>query len=353
MNSVTIKDVEAMVLGATILGSGGGGDSKYNKLFLMRQLELLGSVPLISYNDLAEDDIILPVSAIGAPLVSKERLTNGCELKAIVDQAIRFFGKKPRALMPCKIGGESALIPLTAANELGLPVLDADLIGRTFSELQMSTAEILGISASPAILADVHGTYSAILSAKNGIALERLARKMVVSMGSYAAIVLYPMTGAQIQSGAAIFGSLSYAKAIGQVILDARAHKGDVIAELIKATKGTLVGCGEITDIDHVVYDGMLQGSVTISDENTTLKVFCKNEYLAVKKNDAVVASTTDIIVVLEQETGTPVTVESLQYGLKVDVVSLPAPAIWKTRKGLDLVGPRAFGYDFDYVMGV
>ena len=38
-----------------------------------------------------------------------------------------------------------------------------------------------------------------------------------------------------------------------------------------------------------------------------------------------------------------------LRYGQRVSVVALPAPEPFLTPKGLESVGPRAFGYDFDY----
>ena len=44
-----------------------------------------------------------------------------------------------------------------------------------------------------------------------------------------------------------------------------------------------------------------------------------------------------------------PITTEMLRYGQRVKVVALPAPAVQTTPKGLEHVGPRAFGYDFDF----
>jgi hypothetical protein len=32
-----------------------------------------------------------------------------------------------------------------------------------------------------------------------------------------------------------------------------------------------------------------------------------------------------------------------------VSVIALPAPPVFLTRKGLEHVGPRAFGYDLDF----
>jgi DUF917 family protein len=50
-----------------------------------------------------------------------------------------------------------------------------------------------------------------------------------------------------------------------------------------------------------------------------------------------------------EQDTGKPVPSEALRYGLKVNLIALPAPNIWTSPAGLELVGPRYFGYEVDY----
>ena len=61
-------------------------------------------------------------------------------------------------------------------------------------------------------------------------------------------------------------------------------------------------------------------------------------------------ASTPDLICVLDAETGEPVTTESMRYGFRVAVLGVPCHPRWRTPGGLGLVGPRYFGYDLDYV---
>jgi DUF917 family protein len=56
-----------------------------------------------------------------------------------------------------------------------------------------------------------------------------------------------------------------------------------------------------------------------------------------------------DVISVLDEDTGRAVLTERLRYGQRVRVLGLPGPEIWRTSEGLDVVGPRAFGYDLDY----
>jgi uncharacterized protein len=56
-----------------------------------------------------------------------------------------------------------------------------------------------------------------------------------------------------------------------------------------------------------------------------------------------------DLICVLDSVAGEAVGTETIRYGQRVTVVALPPPTVFTTPKGLEHVGPRAFGYDLDY----
>ena len=56
-----------------------------------------------------------------------------------------------------------------------------------------------------------------------------------------------------------------------------------------------------------------------------------------------------DLICVLDTVSGNAFGTETIRYGMRVTVVALPAPPVFLTPKGLEHVGPRAFGYDLDF----
>ncbi len=52
----------------------------------------------------------------------------------------------------------------------------------------------------------------------------------------------------------------------------------------------------------------------------------------------------------LDTVSGEAIGTETLRYyGQRVTVIALPAPPVLLTPKGLDHVGPRAFGYDIEF----
>ena len=78
-------------------------------------------------------------------------------------------------------------------------------------------------------------------------------------------------------------------------------------------------------------------------------KVWYKNENLIAYRDGSVDVSVPDMICVMDKD-GTPVTNPHYENGMELTVFVLPAPEIWKTKRGLEVFGPRSFGFNFDYV---
>lgn len=346
MKQLTADDLEALSLGSAVLGSGGGGDPSYALLMTKYLIEKYGPINILSIEDLNEQDLVVPLSMMGAPLITMERLLSGRELQALLETIESRLEIKPTVLMAAEIGGANAFTPLLAAAKTGLPVLDADMIGRAFPELQMSSCFLKNLRATPAVLADCLGN-TVLLETTDAKTLERIARSITVSMGSSCAVGFYLMRGTEVP-GSVVPGTLSYAIELGQSIINARDKGMDPIQALTDRSGGVALGRGTLVNIDQTVKNGFLEGSVTLLNESK-LKLYFQNEYLLAKSEECVLASTPDLLVLLEENSGTPLTSEVLRYGLQVQLIAIPAPEIWQTPEGLKLVGPKVFGYDTDY----
>ncbi|WP_332307709.1 hypothetical protein [Saccharopolyspora erythraea] len=75
-----------------------------------------------------------------------------------------------------------------------------------------------------------------------------------------------------------------------------------------------------------------------------------QNEHLVAERDGTVLASVPDLICVLDYDAGEAVTTESLRYGQRVAVIAAPADPRWHSPAGLEVAGPRYFGYDIDPV---
>jgi hypothetical protein len=50
-------------------------------------------------------------------------------------------------------------------------------------------------------------------------------------------------------------------------------------------------------------------------------------------------------IQVLDKANGAPLGISDYKYGLRVSVIALRSPPVWTTERGLEVGGPKAFGY--------
>lgn len=347
MKQLTVDDLEKLSLGSAVLGSGGGGDPSYSLLMADYLLQQYGPVNLISVDELKEDDLVVPLSMMGAPLINMERILSGRESEVILTAIEDRYKRRPTVLMAAEIGGANAFTPLLAAAKWRLPLLDGDMIGRAFPELQMSSCNLKELAATPAFMGDCLGN-SITIEATDANTLERIARSITVAMGSSSAVAFYLMTGSTA-ADSIVPGTFSLALTLGETILSARQTGTDPVTALLKVAGATLLGRGTLIDIDQSVAGGFLQGSASILDNNGKITISYQNEYLLAKRGADTMASTPDLIVLLEENSGTPLASEALRYGLQAVLVALPAPDIWRTEEGLKLVGPRRFGYEIDY----
>lgn len=348
-DQIEIEHLAPMALGCSVLGAGGGGDTYTSLLASRHAIERFGPVRLVDLDELPHDALIMPCGYIGAPVVSIEKLGAGEEGRWLRDGLERVRGGRVAALMAAEIGGANGMQPINWAAHLGLPVVDADGMGRAFPEVPQVTMEIAGVSVSPAVLTDERGNHLT-MTAVNGAWMERIARALSVEFGGRASSTEYTMTAAQARNGATVRGTVTLAIQIGRALAAA-----DEPMEALRETVGArVVVTGKLTDVERRVSGGFVRGRAAVEglgeDRGRTVVLEIQNENLVALDGDQVLASVPDIITVLDSETGEAIHTERLRYGQRVSVIAFPCDPIWRGRRGLELAGPRAFGYDFDYI---
>ena len=352
MRAITIKNLDAIALGAAVLGTGGGGDPYIGKLLARSAMTGRPPVRLLDVDELNDDDLVIPTAMMGAPTVMVEKMPAGTEMVAAVNALSDFLGRKAVATMPMEAGGVNSMIPFAVAAQMGLPLIDADGMGRAFPELQMVTPTIWDIPATPMAMADDKGN-SAILQTISNHWTETFARSLTVDMGASALIAVFPMTGKQVKA-ATIPGTMTLIEQIGGAILRAHGDHTDPVAAVCDATDGFPIWRGKVGDVARRTVGGFARGAARIEGtgeyEGRTLEIDFQNEFLIARAGDDVLATTPDLITVLDSETGEPVTTEALRYGFRVAVLGIPSDRRWRTARGLELVGPGYFGYDVPFV---
>ncbi|MEZ4416418.1 MAG: DUF917 domain-containing protein [Gemmatimonadota bacterium] len=346
-------ELELLATGAWILGAGGGG-SPYHAFLNAREQAGRGvRVTLLDPRHLDDDDLVAVVSNMGAPLVGQERLSDPAFAVKPLRLMERYLGRSFRAVMSLEIGGGNALQPLLIAGETGLPVVDADCMGRAYPEAQMTTFAIGDLEMFPLTLADIRDNEVIVARAASWKWMERVSRAACTAVGSIAATCKAPRTGREVKEWG-VLHTVTQAIRLGRAVHRARVLHGDPVAAAVQTGDGVRILVGKVTDVVRRATEGFLRGAVRIAglgeDVGSELAIDFQNEWTVARRDGIPVVTVPDIIAVLDTESGEAVGTETIRYGQRVTVIALPAPPLQTTPKGLDHVGPRAFGHDLDFV---
>lgn len=343
--------------GATFLGTGGGGDPYIGRLVAEQIFERYGAPEVISLEDLDDDANVYISAMMGAPSVLVEKIMGSQEIDLSVAALEKYTGRPADAILPVEMGGCNSMVPLAIAALRGLPVINADGMGRAFPELQMVTFNVLGVNASPMAMANEH-EESIIINARSSKATEDRARQLVISMGGSVAISCYPMSGKTAKE-VAIPGTLSLAEGVGQALNEGR-KSGNPVGRLVDYLRGTeyyrhatVLFNGKVANLERTIHGGFNCGECHIrghGETAETMVVEFQNENLVARIGDRIMAMVPDLICIVDADTGTPITTEALKYGQRVSVIAASVPAIMRSEAALEVFGPRAFGYDYDFI---
>ena len=346
------SDMEDLALGASFLGTGGGGDPYIGKLTAIQALERGREIVLVDPEDVDDGAFVVAVAGMGAPVVMIEKIPSGKEAGESLKSIERYFGRRADYIISIEAGGLNSTVPLATAAEFGRPVIDGDGMGRAFPELQMVTFHLYGVKATPMSMADEKGN-SVILDTVSNFWAEKIARAITVKFGGVAWISIYPMSGKQFKE-AAVRHSLTKEMEIGRAVRDAKKSGKNPLDALLDVSGGYLLFIGKITDVVRRATGGFARGEAVIEGledfRGSKLVIKFQNENLIAIRDGDVVASVPDLITVVEKESALPITTERLKYGLRVAVLGIPCDPKWRTPEALEVVGPRYFGYEIDYV---
>lgn len=355
MTQITAQDLEDIAVGAAVLGTGGGGDPYIGKLLALGAITAHGPVPLIALEDVPDDAHIVTMGGMGAPTILIEKVPSGEEAMTALRHYEAMTGKRATHIMPFEAGGLNSCLPIMLAAQAGLPLVDADGMGRAFPQLEMETFNVYGVDACPVAIADEKGNV-ALVETRSAAQAEWIARGLTIRMGGQSTIVNYPMDGATARR-VSVPATVSLAKGIGGAIRAARAAKTPILDALIAWFATThydhaaRLGSGKVADIARKVENGWSVGIVTIApfDGGEPYRIRIQNENLVCQQGDRTLAVVPDLISILDIDTAEAIPTERLRYGQRVEILGVRVPPIMRTPEALAVFGPVAFGIDVPY----
>ena len=339
-------DVDPLRRGASLLGSGGGGDAQLSGLWLAKELADGGRIRMIGTDEL-DDGWVLTLCAAGSTAsVAVEKLPAGDELSRCVGMAENYLGVTIDAIGLLEIGGSNALFPFIAAVQTGKPVVDGDLMGRAFSRLDQTVAardDLFGAW----VCAEAHGA-AMVVDGVDAHTAERVLRGALTGLGGWAALAYPAMTAAKYRE-VALAGTVTAAVELG------RRHRigteaGDDGEALAGRLGGVFLGQGTVLEVYRYTGKAFASGSVAVrtADGHHVLRVEMQNEYTMVLYDGEVVATTPDVVCVLDAHTLQAIQTSQVRRGHEVVILTLPVPdRLWQ-QDILHRFAPRAHGLDAD-----
>lgn len=370
MNNFRLKtrqDIEDFLTGCAFYGTGGGGDTKVGRMCLNKCLEQGMDITLMDPANVDDEAIFCSAFFMGsiAPATDEvlaDMKKNGYnelkyELEDILIGAVRnleaYIGKKIDGLIVAEPGGSNTACCMAAAYKMGLPVLNGDPNGRAIPETVQGSHAIKGYNGLPAVYFDGWGNCSITTDAFAYHAMERIGKYM--SQASYGVMgeAAYVMTGKEAKE-ILIPYSLSKVLEVGRAINQSIARGEDPLSAAAKASGGKVVGKGALHSISTENHEGYYWGSYYIKGmdayEGNEYKIWFKNENHILWVNGIPHTTSPDLITIVNYETGTPVLNSYLKEGDPVGIIINPSHELYMCDRAIEVFGPRAFGFDFDYV---
>ena len=343
-------DVDALVVGLSLLGSGGGGDPGFFAPTLRRALGA-GELVLHAPEEFG-DDAVVPIGMLGGTRMLSEKLPSGTEVLSAVRALTRWTGVEPGAAMPLEAAGVNGTLAAAAACSLGLPVVDADLMGRALPRADQLTRAVDGGALTPFVMTEPTG-QTVLVDDADPVALERIVRTFVAQGSGWAGCAFAPAPAAQVVRDSCR-GGLARALDLGRAhaALPAKPEP----TQVGEALGGLVLAAGRVVEIARHPSLSFGRAGVAVVDDRPgaggVLRVEAENEYLLAILDGEPVATCPDLLCLLDRRTAAPIAVDGLRPGDDVLAVVLPGPPWWRaTPERLRRVDPRAFGLDCDPVL--
>lgn len=366
------QKIQDFVTGLAFLGTGGGAGRIEDAIDMLAPILKSGqSINLVSPDELPEDTWTCSIASWGGrdpdtPPPASELLQYGLvkEKFTLVERMVEaakelaaFGGVRLGALVSMELGASATVGTILTGMALGIPAVDGDYVGRAIPEAGQSKMDLAGFPPMPMGFVDRWGNRTIVKSAVSALMGDRLARQIsVAAYGKGVGGAAYLVQIRDAKKGL-VRGSLLRAIEIGRALREG-AGSAEPLAPLSRLTGGRILFSGEAVSTDWEDDAAYVFRKFTYRIRGTgafagqACRVWVKNEHHIVWRDDVVVGTSPDILMLTDSETNRPLSTRGdVTPGRRVTVFGMKAlDPIWHTPAGLALLGPRHFGFEFDYV---
>jgi len=365
-----VEDVEDLIRGLTLMGTGGGGRPDMGMDYLLPHVREGRMIPLEPPEAILDDAWTCSVFGMGSiapqkPLSSGERKALGYGdwvVEKPMVEAVReleaYTGCRIQAIVPFELGAGNSTAPIDAAVRLGVAIIDGDYAGRAIPELAQTTPAMHGHLFEPGVVCDPWGNVLIVKRAASLPVAERIGKMISIvtklpDIKAPCAHAGFLLKGKEMKR-LIIPGGISRCLEIGRRIRKALGKGEDPAKAGAEAMGGWVIFRGRVCRKEWESREGYMFGTTTIEGEGLekghTLKVWFKNENHMTYLDEQVFVTSPDLIAIIDAVTGEPYTNTVLEEGMNVAVLGCRADDKYRTPEGLKLLGPRYFGFKVDYI---
>ncbi len=355
MKKLNQRDLRNLLLGCTVLGTGGGGSLNRGLEMIEGILDRGKEVNIMGLESIPDSALVASpyfCGSVSPEQEGKSPSVEGNECLEAFEALERHLDHDFFAAIPTEIGGANTAVAIAVAAEKGIPVVDADPAGRSVPELQHTTFYIKNVPIAPLAVANSQGDVIIVEKVASDFRAEKIVRSIAVASGNKAGVTDHPTRGKTLKNSV-ISGTLAKALRIGEAIAGAYERDVDPVKEAISAGEGFLLFKGRITETDWEEKEGFTLGNVLIEGvedfKDNEYKIWYKNEHIISWIDEKIDVTVPDLICVLDSASGQPITNPNCEVGMNVSVIGYPAPDQWRTKAGLEVFGPKHFGYENEY----
>jgi DUF917 family protein len=363
VKKLTKKHLKSLLIGAEMLGCGGGGPPEWVAGMISNVLEQGKQFLLIDPEEMPDDKLVVIVGRVGGG-ISEEMEKKVTKLKRIydnpefiaVEELSKFLGEKPYAFLPSEIGAGNTALPLCIAAMNDAVTIDGDACGRAKPEIAISTTNIFGLSPTPLAIVSPFGDVMILKESVGDSRVEDICRQMAITSGGLCGVCRLPTRGKDIKN-AIVHNSISKAIAIGEAIIKSQTRNEDPVKAFIESSGGYELFKGTVDGWTRTKAGAFMEGYVSIKGvgkfSGQRMKIWYKNEFLISWLNDEPFVTCPDLICIVDSYTSKGLSnwVDDVKdnIGRSVAVVGIKCADIWRTDKGLRLFGPEHFGFNIKH----
>lgn len=365
----TEQEVEDLLRGLVLLGTGGGGHPKVGRQYLLSHIKAGQGIRWKDLSNVPDDAWACCVFGMGSvaphdPLSDAERNRLGYvgdqvayPMVEAVQELERYTGVSVQALVSFEPGAVATSGTLDVATRLGLDVMDADNCGRAVPKLTQTLAAMAGHTLWPAAIVDTWGNRLILKESPSAAVAESLGKMISTVSKRPDAFAICAHAGFLAQAGhlkpVLLAGTLTRALTIGTAIREARQAGQDPLKAATEALDGWLLFEGTITRREWESRDGYMFGTTYVEGigdfTGHKFKIWLQNENHITWLDDEPYVTSPDLVMVVDQTSGEPYVNTDLPEGRKVAILGARIDDRYRTEQGLAALGPAHFGYDLPY----